>query len=368
MDEETVLMPPASLPYNRCMSHLDILLPFGLPAAEMAGDVVGVLNTPSLAYLISRTASRRHDEFDPFSRSLPHEVWLARRFGLKEDPARHGSLPVAGRVMQNYGLAATAGTWFLLHPIHLHIARDHLVLTNQRRLSLSEDESRALFNTASALFEESGKTLLYGDTHTWFVRADGWEDMLTATPDAAAGRNIDIWLPQGHTAREWRKLQNEIQMHWHGHAVNAEREARGEKPVNSVWMWGGAAAASSFSAAPYGKMVNLSGWAGMLAPPSAAHETNHTAEQIIAAAPARGLIFLEQLMEPALSADWSEWINRLQELESEWFAPIFKAAKAGTINTVSLILSDGSRLSAFTCGKTSLRKFWIKPTLANLLS
>src|SRR5690606_12665127 len=113
------------------------------------------------------------------------------------------------------------------------------------QLQLAEDEAQALFESALSVCEESGKSLLYGDAHTWFLRADDWQDLHTSTPDAACGHNIDIWMPKGQNERDWRRLQNEIQMHWHAHAINEQRAERGLKPVNSVWLWGGTAAGAS---------------------------------------------------------------------------------------------------------------------------
>jgi hypothetical protein len=73
-------------------------------------------------------------------------------------------------------------------------------------------------------------TLQYGDASTWFLRADGWTGLKTASADAACGHNVDIWMPDGEHARAWRKLQNEIQMMWFAHTLNDEREAQGKKP------------------------------------------------------------------------------------------------------------------------------------------
>src|SRR5690606_10769345 len=136
-------------------------------------------------------------------------------------------------------LPVAQGCWFVLQPVHIHIARDHLVLTDPRQLQLEESHSCTLFDIARPLFEEVGKTLLWVDAATWLLRADDWQALHTASPGAACGHNVDIWMPQGEQARDWRRLQNEVQMHWHGHAVNDERAAQGQRPVNSIWLWGG---------------------------------------------------------------------------------------------------------------------------------
>src|SRR5690606_5161801 len=123
-------------------------------------------------------------ESDPFARALPHETWLAARFGLAGQAMPDSSPPLAAAAMRAFGLDADDGTWFLLSPVHLHIARDHLVLTDQRRLELPEAEARLLFEEARDVFEEVGHTLLYGDARNWFLRADQWSELSTATLDA----------------------------------------------------------------------------------------------------------------------------------------------------------------------------------------
>ncbi|MDB5763921.1 MAG: hypothetical protein JWQ21_2916 [Herminiimonas sp.] len=349
------------------MSHLDILLPFGLPPAEMAPDLLRELKTPALATLIARAKSRRDQTFDGFSRALPHEIWLARQFGLDRRLPIGGSPPIATAAMQAAGLTPDPGVWFMLHPAHLHVARDHLVLTDLRQLALSEHESHALFDAAKPLFEEFDRPLLYGDARTWFIRADAWDALRTSTPDAACGHNIDIWMPQGDGERDWRRLQNEVQMLWHSHAVNAEREARGLQTVNSVWLWGGTPTTMDSAPPRYREVFNLPGWAGAPRQPAILQKHAATASDAIATSPEHGLAVVDTLIEPALAGDWSVWLDRFHTLESDWFSPALEALKAGKIDAVSLIFSHGTHLSESSSGKQSVRKFWIKPSLSKFI-
>ncbi|MEN3365401.1 MAG: hypothetical protein V7606_2675 [Burkholderiales bacterium] len=351
------------------MSHLDILLPFGLPPEELAADLFRELKTPALATLIGRaksqSAASRHQTYEDFSRALPHETWLARQFGLESGT---GSPPIAVAAMQAFGLPAEAGVWFILNPVHIHVARDHLVLTDSRQVPLSEQESRALFEMAQPLFSETGKTLLYANAQTWFARADEWGQLQTSTPDAASGHNIDIWMPKGPGERDWRKLQNEVQMHWFTHEVNAEREARGIRPVNSIWLWGGTPATVEASPTPYSQVFNLDGWMRAFGRFSAKPMSAATPSDIITHAPHRGLLVLDALLEPALANDWSQWLDQLHAAETNWLAPLLASLKSGKIDQLSLILTHHARTSTFTASRPSLRKFWVQPSLAPLLS
>ncbi len=344
------------------MPRLDILLPFAIPPTDLAADLRKQIDAPALAALTTRSRSRRTDTFDEYGYALPHERWLAARFGLAGNGA--SSPPLAATLMREYGHDVDDGLWFILHPVHLHIARDHLVLTDPHRLDLDEQEARALFDAARPLFEEYGHALVYGDAGTWFMRADAWDGLATATPDAAAGHNIDLWIARGEGERAWRKLQNEVQMHWFMHPLNAAREASGKLPVNSLWLWGAAPAGlagnyeyKSVFAVP-GSRVPLPLRARVAANPG-----DLTFED-----DAHALLILDELLTPALSADWGAWLEALRALEREWFAPLLEQLRKGRIETLELIGTGDQRLQHFCATRGSLRKFWRSPSLDTLLS
>lgn len=360
-----------SLPYNRGMNHLELLIPFGLPT-EMASDLLRQLDAPALATILARAKPHPERFFDGFSRALPHELWLAEQLGFAERSAEESSPPVAASAMQQCGLTVEAGTWFIVNPAHLHVARDHLVLTDLRQLALSSEDSHALFAAAEPLFAEFDRTLLFGDAQTWFLRADEWSGLKTSTPDAACGHNIDIWMPKGDGEREWRKLQNEVQMLWHTHPVNAQRELHHTKPVNALWLWGASttnAPTSPTASAPatsaYQQHFNFSGWTPRV-PAAQDSQPETTVSDVIAAAGNRGLVVLDSLIEPALAGDWGLWLQHFHVLEADWFAPLLAAIKAGKLDQLSLIMSHGTRLSTYTFNKRSTRKFWKSPSLARL--
>jgi hypothetical protein len=90
-----------------------------------------------------------------------------------------------------------------------------------------------------------------------------------------AEMRLSDWWPQEDSLREWRRLLNEIQMVWHDHPVNLARAERGEMPINSLWLFGGA-----------------QGWSSTQAL-SATYEGLHT---------------------PYLQGDWAAWIAALPAL------------------------------------------------------
>lgn len=347
------------------MNQLDLFLPFALMPQEMARDLLRELKMPALAMLLARGKPVLHQSNEDFSRALPHELLLAQCFGLP--PTQGNCSPqLAASVIRALGLQVQSGFWFIVQPAHLHIARDHLVLTDPRQLNLSEQDSCALFETVQPLFEESGKTLLYGDASTWLLRADDWQTLQTSTPDAASGHNIDIWMPHGEQARDWRRLQNEVQMHWHTHTVNDAREERGLKPVNSLWLWGGASAPAQTPANESTVLFTAGDQPTLFA--AAATKANFVSslQDIFAAQVPNGVLMLDNLIAPALAGDWAEWLERFHALESTWFAPLLTARQTGKLEKVSVTLSDNTTINSYAIGKTSLHKFWRTPSLARL--
>ncbi|MFZ6658005.1 hypothetical protein [Undibacterium sp. TJN19] len=327
------------------MNHLELILPFSIPPAGLAKDLSREIRTPALARLIACASRAKLQATDEFSHALAHEYWLAGDF----PPSDTTNSPAnAGEVMQQAGLTVGSGYWFTIKPVHIHIARDHLVLTDQRRLSITDTESRVLFDIAQTCCQEVGLTLLYGDAKTWFLRADDWMDLHTATADAACGHNIDIWMPAGKHERDWRKLQNEIQMIWFTHNFNAEREMRGEKVINSIWISNGGSFTGNNS--------------------KALHKAAGVTQYLDAIPAGKHTVLADQLCEAAINNDWGQWLDEMQRLEENWFAPLLHAVQAKKISHLQFICSDARTIAQFDLTPWSLRKFWIKNSLNNLFS
>lgn len=345
------------------MSYLEIILPFAIPPAPLAKDLQRELTVPGYSSLIGKATIGTTKVFEDFSRRLPHETALTGHFAMESRTDTAGDLLNLQEIVSNQldnqrsspkdthnkmralGLTVDQGLWFTLHPVHIHIARDHLVLTDRRRLVLSESDARLLFRDAELICAELGKTLIYGDAQHWFLRADDWQDLCTATPDAACGHNVDIWMPKGTQERAWRKLQNEIQMQWHSHPVNEERESQGHKSVNSVWLSGGSTQAMTLPTITDG--------------PAHFKETATDKNQ---------RIILDHLLEPALNSDWAEWLTQMRILEQDWFAPAAAALRSRELDRLVLTVSDASLLTQFSVTPWSLKKFWRKNSLQPLFA
>ncbi|QGZ42826.1 hypothetical protein IP92_04588 [Pseudoduganella flava] len=335
-----------------------LVVPYGLPPKDMAPDLIRSLQAPSLATLLSRNTNHAAHGFEPDTRLLPHEAWLAHALGLAGDPATAPAAPFAPAVMRGYGLAPAAGHWFVFHPVHV-IVGTHLMMPDLRTVRVGEDEARALFDAARPLFDEPGMELVYGDAHTWFLRADGWTDLATASPDAATGDNLHPWMPRGSAARDFRRLLNEVQMLWHAHPVNEGRK----QAVNSFWLWAGGTAPQ----APQGVLATAAApaWLNALAAPEL---RDATAVQWLAQQGPHRTAVAGHLVAAGIAEDWGRWLQGMQQLEDQWFAPLLAALRGGQVANARLVLTNRLGWTDTATTKLALHKFWRPQHLKNLLT
>ena len=182
-------------------------------------------------------------------------VWLARS-DLTREPGPTESL---ARVVQELGspypelgLAALRmwgqtgerpTHWIAAaDPVYLEPRLDHLVLHALRRVGVIPTEMSALIDHLQAK--------LAGDQKYGFMYLGPYSYLSATSPIATAGvpayvvdsREPDEFLPSGEDSAEFRNLLSEIEMALHEHEVNLNREANGNPPVNSLWLWGGGTA------------------------------------------------------------------------------------------------------------------------------
>ncbi|MFN3792391.1 hypothetical protein [Massilia sp.] len=341
------------------MSHITLVLPHLLPLPEFAPDLVRALQTPALAALLTRTSAYERGAAADTARALPHEQWLARTLGLSPE----GLPAFAAAAMRGFGLDPEDGTWYIVNPAHIQIARSHSMMADLRHLGLGEDESRALYEAARPLCEEIGHPLQYGDAQTWFLRADDWAAIEAATPDTVAGMDLSDFVPRGKQALPLRRLQNEVQMLWHTHPVNAAREARRLPGVNSFWLWGASKASTGALARAGGRLASIGvpGWVRGLSSESLA-----SLDGLDSALAQDGLLVVGMLADAAIASDWGVWLQQVQHLEEKLFAPLHAALVQGRIKELKLVLSSRETLAEFTTTAMAQRKFWRRPTLERL--
>lgn len=339
------------------MTQISLVLPFALPPAELAPDLVRALQMPSFATLLARSTPAS-PPVDPQLRNLPHEAWLVHTLGL----AAEGSLPFAAASMRGFGLDPGSLSWFIVQPAHVEIARSHLSMHDLRSLRLADGHSRALFETAKPVFDEYGHTLVYGDAHTWFMAAGTWTTLKTSSPDLVIGQNLTDFFPTGPGASDFRKLQNEVQMLWFEHQANVERESARMAPVNSFWIWAPSGGNTALPATPLFASSYATPWlnAATTCPaPSLPDPFNGNADDSI--------LLRGDLCEPALCGDWNTWLARMHHLENKLFTPSLTGLLQGRDAKVKIVLTHRTGIKEFTTTKWDQRAFWRKPSLDGLL-
>ena len=127
-------------------------------------------------------------------------------------------------------------------PVYLEPRLDHLCLHALQRSRVQPAELRALIDHL--------QSTLADERQFGFTRIASYGYLSSKTPIATASQPAyvvdqqkpDAFLPLGDDTASYRNLLSEIEMALHEHEVNAEREANGLQPVNSLWLWGGGTA------------------------------------------------------------------------------------------------------------------------------
>lgn len=202
-------------------------------------------NTQALLRGLKRVQGDTHDLH---SLSPPHERTLALAQGLATAETPDGLIAWAAREAQTELGAGQGKAWAWVTPCHWAMGREHATMTDPGVLRLAEQESRTLLAAMQPYFETDGIRLHYLQPDRWLAEGELFRTLPTASLDRVLGRNVDAWLPdparsvpreaKSGGASVLRRLQNEMQMLLYTHAVNDERAARRQLPVNSFWLSG----------------------------------------------------------------------------------------------------------------------------------
>src|SRR3989338_5693172 len=214
----------------------DLFLP-----ADIAAGVCADLRLPALEKTLARGTSIGSAPSTGSGRTggvgASLEDHLCGLFGLPCQP----DAPIAPVSAAFDGLGG--GCWLRADPVHLRLQRDQLVLLPE--VGVSANEAGQLCAALNEYFAGQGMEFFAPHPQRWYVRLDELPGIETVPLSQAAGRNVHGLLPKGSEAARWHQVFNEIQMLLFAHHVNEARAARGELPVNSLWLWGGGESAGS---------------------------------------------------------------------------------------------------------------------------
>ena len=357
-------------------NRLHLLLPFALPTAADAPSELHSLRSPALDKLLARAALIERVAGEDFQRTLPHERWMARQFGVVAS-STVDEAPLAPYMMLADGADPGEAVWACVEPVHLRVAHDHLVLLDPASIELQDNEATALFDIAKPLVEELGIRIEAPRPNRWYLSGEALGSLAGASPLRASGRSIEIWLPHdahtGQRSRAWMKLQNEVQMAWFEHPINEAREARGLPAVNSLWLH--AQGARQPVRSPFGRVFSnaaatrglaLAAGAALGSPPAAFDTLPATNLATGGLSSGSTLVELDAFAAPFVAQDWPGWTHALAELEQAWFAPALAALEAGDLGSLVLTLSGDTASVTLAATRGDLRRFWRRRVLASL--
>ena len=201
------------------------------------GALPRLLRALRMAHVGTREALREDAQAAWLS---PAERWMRRALGLDkpelhapEQQAPWGALAAVGAKLQPGSRA-----WALALPAHLVLGRDSLQLADPSQLALDAGHAQALLQAVLPLLQEQAWDMVPTRPGCWLVSHPSLEQVLTADPLRAVGRNAASWMPGGQAAAPWRRLLTEIQMVWASHPVNDARREAGLPEVNTLWLHG----------------------------------------------------------------------------------------------------------------------------------
>jgi hypothetical protein len=246
----------------------------------------------------------------------PAEIWPAaqgawwyRRFGVQtqgDGPAAAFRDTIGG-----------AGQRFCADPVRLQVSGDAVVLDAFAATDLSPNDAAGLTDVLNRHFAADGITFRAIAPDQWLMDADQPIDAATHAPELAHARSIETFLPQGSHARRLKQIGNEAQMLFHECEVNSAREARGQAPINGLWLWGGARECPAVAPFPGIRMFsNRQHVRGIASAAGAAvAPLPHGAGEI---QQADGTMIIDLFAAFADPQGWTDW------LMEQWLAPLKK--------------------------------------------
>jgi hypothetical protein len=258
-----------------------------------------------------------------------HQHWLHRRFGLVDGESVEAAAA--------YADGAGDAHW-RLDPVHLQLGHDRLALADPRTLALEADEAAELAAAVTEVFGAQGLALHASRPARWYLRElDATRALALRTRPlvGAIGRSIDAWQPHGPDARRWLRLVNEVQMTWHGHAVNRARAQRGLPEVNGLWLTGRVPARhAGADRAPDAPSHGAHGALGALA------ARGHGADPAQVRAGQGDLVLDDRLLAAQIEGDPARWRVAWAALDAECLQPMARGEPPWAAGATIVLAGD----------------------------
>ena len=278
---------------------MHLLIPGALPLSNIAKDLIPQVeqHCPLLVERLKTLVATVQELKPEDTGCTPFEAVKLQQLGYAP-PA--GANLGTGLASLHAGVKNPSETVWLAELSAISVGREGATIAHPASFEVTPDEADALFDAVSGLWTDRAISVLPINARQWRIWLDPNASTRSLTPAATAEMRLTDWWPQEDSLREWRRLLNEIQMVWHEHPVNLARAERGEVPINSLWLFGGAQGWSPTEVAMQQKPT-----------PSRIH--THSAVQPVTDKHVTTPVY-EGLHTPYLQGDWAGWIAALPAL------------------------------------------------------
>lgn len=255
--------------------------------------------------------------------------------------------PLAGYSRLGETLELTKGTYFIVHPAHFALQRDHFIF--DQTLLLEPGVNVQLVKMLNKHFAADG---LYfersSDPTFWYLTSTTPLDVKTTLPAQALGQDVRGFMPQGPDALRCQSIINEVQMLLHDHPVNQMREVVGQVPVNSIWL-SGRAAHDDLSPVHMAKKWQI------FANDSLTAGLAKNARQACYVLPRNWQALMDSL---APDEDALVVVDQATLLEEAWFEPMWATLKKAAVKQVRCHFAVDGMTFTLTLHPRDKWKFW----------
>ncbi len=328
--------------------HLRLIIPGLVWPSPAVREPTGGLGLPALETLLG--LGRVHSD-EPQS----FEAALASAFELDQR-----SFPAAAlRRLGESDIANAEGEWVCADPVHLHFAREHMLLADAGDLALDLAEARALVETLNAHFIGAEPGFVGFEASTalrWYLRLKSPPQARFTPLGETVGRRIDNFLPQGDDGQRWCRVINECQILLHNHPVNQARQADSRPTINSLWFWGpGHLPRHVRAPAPLVRATDpLTRGLARAAGANLEDSANRLPER-------DALVVDTGLLRPSLYLDIDTWRTALETLEARWFQPALETLRTRRISSLSIYAPGDRATLSVQLRSIDLLKLWRRP-------
>lgn len=270
---------------------------------------------------------------------------IASEFQVTPSPG--GMFPVAPYTRLADGGESDNAFWLRADPVHLVPHIRGMQLVNAEHIGLTAEEGAQLASELGEVFAARGCRLEPRTDNRWYLRAPRPLAVNTTPLSDSEVRELREHMPGGPDGPWLRALLTEVQLVLHASPVNAERLARRQPPVNSLWFWGGGVLADVARGAADCVWSNDPLAIGLALAGRIAHQplSANATQWLAASSPGTHLVAFGTMA----------WQAQIESFENLWFAPLVAAMRAGELESLTLAAEKAPLLRGT---RSTMRRFW----------